>query len=100
MRLPAVCAPATAITPAPTRERNPRLDVPAARSSAAWPTRSRIQRSPATLGGREHGLQLRARVERPLGEHGAVGPDGDRERAAGYVGERPRVRVLDLVEAP
>src|SRR4051812_1084281 len=100
MRLPAVSAPASAITPTPTRERKPRRDVEPARPSAARPIRSGMRRPAPPLGGREHALELGARVERALGEDGPVGADGARERAAGNVGERPHVGVLDLVEPP
>src|SRR5436190_16839057 len=93
------CAPASAITPAPTRERNPRREVPVASASTASPARLGTDRPTAPLGRGEYGLELRARVEGPLREHRAVGTDGDRERAAGDVGERPRVGVGDLVEA-
>src|SRR5215218_3217058 len=86
---PAVRAPATVISPPATRERKPRRELP-----------SGTQRSPPPLGGRQHGLELRARVERPLGEHGPVAAERDRERTAGDVGHRPRAGVLDLVEAP
>src|SRR3954451_7324623 len=84
---PAVRAPATVMRPPATRERKPRRD-------------SGTQRPPAPLGRRQHGLELRARVERPLGEHRPVAAQRDRERAAGDVGQRPGAGVLDLVEAP
>src|SRR3954464_14851636 len=84
---PAVRAPATAITPAPTRERKPRREVAPASCSAARPaivvpsaspaSRLRTQRPPTALGGGEHGLELGPSVERPLGQDGAVGADGD-----------------------
>src|SRR5881396_1867129 len=91
--------PAIAITPAPTRARNPRREVEAASPSTAWPSRSGTERSTAALGGGEHRLELRAGVERPLRQHRPVGPHRDGERAAGHVGQRPGVGVLDLVEA-
>src|SRR5918997_1020285 len=93
---PAVCAPASAITPAPTRERKPRRDVLAASVSES---RSGTERTPPPLRGGQDGLQLRARVERALGQHGAVVADRHRERAARHVGQRPRVGVFLLVEA-
>ena len=55
--------------------------------------RSRAHRAAAALGGRQHRLELGAGVERALGEHGAVGVERDRERAAGHVGGGPRVGV-------
>src|SRR5919107_2227587 len=94
---PAVLAPATAITPPPTRARNPRRDVLPATLSLSF---SGTDRAPAPLGGGEHALELAAGVEGPLREHDAVGADRDRERAARHVGQRPDVGVLDLVEAP
>src|SRR3954452_16908875 len=93
---PAVRAPATAITPAPTRERNPRREVAAASCCAARPvalarsstpagwasslSRALRKRTPPALGGGEHRLQLRPRVERALGQHGPVAAHGPRER--------------------
>ena len=46
---------------------------------------------PAALGGGQHALELGARVEGALGEHGAVAVERDRERAAGDVGSGPRL---------
>ena len=87
----ATTPPAVAASrPAPTRARKPRREVSPASESSASPIRSRSAISdlpppgPARrrLGGRQHALELGQVVERPLGEHGAVRIERDRERAA------------------
>src|SRR5262245_44832405 len=84
-RPPTAPAPVTPSTAPDTRERKPRREVPAATRSLKLGT----DHAPALLGGGQHGLELRAGVEGPLGEHRAVGVECDGERAAGHVGDRP-----------
>src|SRR5918999_1014730 len=105
-----VPAPVSPMTAPDTRERKPRRDVPAASRSESRDRaapgrfgggrRSGTERPPAAFGGREDRLELRAGVERALGEDGPVGVERDGERAARRVGSRPRVRVADLLECP
>src|SRR4051794_18149582 len=92
----AVGAPAAPSTAAPTRARKPRRDVPAARRSES--RSSATDGLPAALGGGEHGLELRRRVEGPLREHGALAVDDDSVWAPGHVRGRPCRGVLLLVE--
>src|SRR3712207_6504442 len=82
---PTVRAPARANTAPLTRARKPRRE------------ESGTGRA-APLGGGEDRLELPRGVEGALGQDGAVGVEGDGERAAGGFGQRPRVGVADLVE--
>src|SRR4051794_9619145 len=85
-------------SPAPTRASRPRREVERARSSVSfWLGMRRPVHAP--LRRREHRLELRERVERPLREHRAFVVEGQGERGPRDPEARPVTGVADLVEA-